>query len=305
MRLRRVFFTWNNYDKDFENDLEIENYFKNLPHIKGYVIGKEIGEKGTPHLQGVVRFSNPKSFNTLREYFKNNHIEKVIDLKSSINYCMKDNDFIEFGDMGLNAGKRTDLTDFRDAIIDGYSDLELLEEYPNQFFRFQDKIQVIREMTLFDYYSKNNRTDLKVIYLGGMTGAGKTSFVYQLYNITDVYRVSDYTHPFDNYKGEKVLVLDEFNSSLPISLMLNLLDIYPMQLPARYRNKMACFETVFIISNKDFDEQYSNIKEQYKQQWYALKRRIDLKCFLYDNDESRQEVYSSIKEILYNEELPF
>ena len=89
-----------------------------------------------------------------------------------------------------------------------------------------------------------------------------------------MYRVSDYTHPFDSYKCQDILVLDEFRSDLKIGLMLNLLDGYPLDLPCRYNNKTACFTKVFIISNVGLDTQYSNIQREQKDTWLAFCRRI-------------------------------
>ena len=60
-----------------------------------------------------------------------------------------------------------------------------------------------------------------------------------------MYRVTDYKHPFDSYCGEEVLVLEEFRSDFPIGSILNYLDIYPIQLPAGYNNKQACYHYVW------------------------------------------------------------
>ena len=44
------------------------------------------------------------------------------------------------------------------------------------------------------------------------------------------------------------MCFDEFRSSLLIGDMLDYLDCYPLALPARYANRQACYETVYIIS---------------------------------------------------------
>lgn len=38
--------------------------------------------------------------------------------------------------------------------------------------------------------------------------------------------------------------------------MLNYLDIYPIQLPSRYYNKVACYNIVYIVSNWKLEEEY-------------------------------------------------
>lgn len=271
-QLRRIFLTWNNWQEDFKDKQEAYDYFKNLPYIKAFIIGFEIGEQGTPHIQGVFQFTHHRRFNILREYFKNNHIERIYDLKKAIEYCKKDNDFMEFGEI-TKQGQRTDIQEFTQAIIDGYSDMELLMEFPSQSQRYFHNIEKIRQTVLAEYYSKNLRHNLKAIFISGNPGVGKTRYIYDRHNIEDIYRVSDYKNPFDNYKGQKILVLDEYANQLNIQLLLNVLDIYPFLLPARYTDKWACYEKVYVISNYDFDElfRYCDISI-----YQALKRRFHL-----------------------------
>ena len=271
-QFRRIFLTWNNWQEDFNTKEEVFEYFKSLPHMKAFVIGFEVGEQGTQHIQGVFQFSRQKTFETLRKYFKNNHIEKIHDLKSAIEYCKKDNDFMEFGEI-TKQGQRTDIEEFTKAIIEGYSDMELLNEFPSQSQRFLHNIDRIRQMALAEYYQKNLRYNLKVIFISGDAGVGKTRYVYERHNIADIYRVCNYENPFDNYKGQKILVLDEYNNQLPIQLLLNILDIYPLLLPARYTDKWACYEQVYVISNYDFDYLFRGYEVSIYQ---AVKRRFNL-----------------------------
>ena len=56
--------------------------------------------------------------------------------------------------------------------------------------------------------------------------------------------------------------------------MLNLLDVYPLQLPARYHDRTACYTTVYITSNIALDEQYPEIQIAEPETWNALMRRI-------------------------------
>ena len=90
----------------------------------------------------------------------------------------------------------------------------------------------------------------------------------------NVYRVSDYEHPFDGYSCQNILAFDEFRSQLRLSDMLNYCDIYPIQLPARYANKFACYETVYIISNWSLEDQYKEVQKDNPESWKAFLRRI-------------------------------
>ena len=59
-----------------------------------------------------------------------------------------------------------------------------------------------------------------------------------------------------------------------MSSMLNYLDIYPLQLPARFHNKTACYTKVFIVSNVPLCEQYPNIQRDNPTTWQAFLRRL-------------------------------
>lgn len=82
-------FTLNNYiEKDIDT---LTQSFKTYE----YIIGKEIGKEGTPHLQGFIYAPNAISFNTVKAINKNIHWEKAKGSKQqNIKYCSKDNNFI-------------------------------------------------------------------------------------------------------------------------------------------------------------------------------------------------------------------
>lgn len=91
---------------------------------------------------------------------------------------------------------------------------------------------------------------------------------------THVYRINAYAHPYDSYACQNIMVFDEFRSQLPLANMLQYCDIYPIELPARYNNKFACYNEVFIISNWDLKKQYSELHSRDRETWEAFLRRI-------------------------------
>lgn len=79
---------------------------------------------------------------------------------------------------------------------------------------------------------------------------------------------------FDSYHGQNILVFEEFHSQIAIPDMLNLLDIYPIQLPARYSDRTACYTNVYIISNLPLELQYTDVQAFDIKTWNAFIRRI-------------------------------
>lgn len=157
-------------------------------------------------------------------------------------------------------------------IKEGCTNTEIISKYPSCY----NKIHHIekQDRNLKRNYSESVRL-LETAYIYGAPGTGKTRSVMDEYGYKNVYRVTDYKHPFDNYKGEDIVLFDEFNGQIEFESLLNYLDIYPLSLPCRYSDKTACYTKVFIISNIPLEEQYQYIQITRPQQWNALIRRIN------------------------------
>lgn len=84
-RSRSWCFTWNNY-----STFTIEYIVKMLSNDSQFIVGEEIGTNGTRHLQGAVKFKNPRYFNAVKKLFKDNHVEMCKNWDASVNYCKKD-----------------------------------------------------------------------------------------------------------------------------------------------------------------------------------------------------------------------
>lgn len=67
--------------------------------------------------------------------------------------------------------------------------------------------------------------------------------------------------------------------------MLKYLEGYPLMLPLRYNNKVACYTKVYIITNRALCEQYKNVQTQYPTTWAAFLRRIKT---VYNFDKSKE-----------------
>lgn len=87
-RARSWCFTLNNYTTECIVSLS-HNKWNNM-EITKYVFQEEIGEMGTPHLQGVVQFINQISFTSLKEFHNKVRWSKCKNLKASIKYCSKE-----------------------------------------------------------------------------------------------------------------------------------------------------------------------------------------------------------------------
>ncbi len=79
---RNWMFTWNNYT---EENIESIKSIKNC----GYIFQPEIGEEGTPHLQGCLLFKSPRTFAQVKRLYPEIHLESIKYKKKAIEYCKK------------------------------------------------------------------------------------------------------------------------------------------------------------------------------------------------------------------------
>lgn len=116
-------FTFNNYSD--EDVLRIQGCVGQRG-IKYVCFGREIGEQGTPHLQGYLQ-STQKQFSRLMLATGNCHMEaQKGSSDQAIAYCQKDGDFWESGEKVFIAapkgrGARSDLEEIQKAIERGES----------------------------------------------------------------------------------------------------------------------------------------------------------------------------------------
>lgn len=141
MKGRKWCFTENNYENK-----KVEQLTTLFSKEKcQYIIGKEVGESGTPHLQGYVEFKNPRSFLSMKKMIGNKvHLEKARGTtRQNYDYCSKDSNFVS----------NMDFRSFRQKIKD-----KVLEtEYKNVVWKnWQQEILDIKQdnRKIYWYYEE-------------------------------------------------------------------------------------------------------------------------------------------------------
>jgi hypothetical protein len=284
-------------DHDFTHSYikECLHSFKSLSY---FCLSDEVGEEGTYHTHVYCFFSSAVRFSSLKKKFAKAHFEMAKGTsQQNRDYVYKEGKWQydkkvdtnlketheEYGDLPIERqGQRNDLSDLYDMISNGMTNYDIITECPNYLFNV-DKIERVRQTIKENVFKDIFRT-LEVTYIWGKTGTGKTRTVMEKYGYSNVFRITDYDHPFDSYKGQEIVIFEEFRSSLKIQDMLNYLDGYPLELPCRYSNKIACFTKVFIISNLDLRQQYEQVQQEYPETWNAFLRRIHT-VITYTNSE--------------------
>ncbi|RJX25294.1 MAG: replication protein [Acholeplasma sp.] len=276
--------------------------------VRYFIFQLEEGEKKTLQHHILCCFENANSFKRILEGFPRANIEPVTNsLQKVIEYCSKGkgriSGSVKYG-TPPQQGQRTDLEEIYEMIKDDASDSQIREKYPSAYLRYRLNIKSIRQEIVEENFANAVR-NLEVTYIFGDPGTGKTRYVLEKHGFENVYRITDYTHPFDQYQGEDVIVFEEFRSSLKIDDMLHYLDIYPFRLPARYENRVACYTKVYIITNIGLDEQYKKIQQEQELTYKAFLRRTNKGVMHFkDNKESKKVdviSYNSLRDFFKNQ----
>jgi hypothetical protein len=259
-------FTLNNYsinDKD-----SLASLFDTDESCVYLVYGEEIGDNGTPHLQGFISFNTRKTLQTVRTTVSTSaHFEVARGTPAQASdYCKKDGAFTEFGQLPAGRGQRSDLALLSDRIREGATSEEIETEFPGQFIRYRTNILAsIRERR------EPRSWPSKVIILWGRSGAGKTRTVFDYHAIKDIW-VHGSGKWFDGYDGHPVALFDDYTGSeFKLGFLLKLLDRYPMRVEVKGGFVQWIPKTIYFTSNKDPQTWYPNVSDEHRN---ALFRRF-------------------------------
>lgn len=285
---RKYLLTINNpVDHGYTHE-QIRSILSEFPGLQYWCMCDEIGEQGTQHTHIYMVSANGIMFDTMCGKFYGAHIDKANGSnQQNRDYVRKEgkwkddakhdtslpDTFEEWGELPPDrTHKESQSEQIVQMIRDGMSNAEILTAIPTAY----NKLTYIEQarQTLLHEENKSKFRTLNVTYLWGDTGAGKTRSVMEKYGYPCVYQVTNYDHPFDGYQGQDVIIFEEFRSSLKIEDMLKYLDGYPLMLPCRYADKVACYTKVYIISNYSLEKQYPNIQQDNPRTWSAFCRRI-------------------------------
>lgn len=111
----RFVFTLNNYTPAEVYDLRL---LGDADSTKYLVFGREVGSSGTPHLQGFVIWTQTRSAGWVkRQLGRRCHVEVARGTSyQAAQYCKKENDFEEFGQVPSTPGTTNRFSDFKDWV---------------------------------------------------------------------------------------------------------------------------------------------------------------------------------------------
>ncbi len=240
--------------------------WRNIPRYAIFQL--EIGENGTPHLQGYVVYHNPVVASALSKYIGGNpHIEVRRGTHSQAKaYCSKEDTRVEgpwtYGsDEGIpeSQGARSDLAAVKRKLDDGVKMSVIAEDHFSDFIRYSKGFREYKRLK-----TPVRRHQMEVIVLIGGTGTGKTRYVHD--NFEDIYSVPQPKSSgcyWDDYDGQETVLIDEmYGSRFSHGFLLQLLDRYDFSVPVHGGSMRFTSKRIVMTSNSHPDLWYSGVYEK-------------------------------------------
>lgn len=241
-------FTWNNYaDKEAP---------KSWPNVAYLVYQCEVcPHTGTPHLQGYVRFSNNPRFSWVAKLAKGIHWEQRRGThQQARDYCRKADSRAPGPDSGPwvvgdepEPGRRTDLDRAAEMIRSGASVRTLAAEMPETVIRYS---RGLKEYKMVITEPRSHDTELVILW--GPPGTGKSHTASTQW--PEAYWVSRGNGQalwWDNYAGEKIVILDEFTGWMTKDIFCRLVDKNQFMVDTKGGRVPFVAELIVCTSNKD------------------------------------------------------
>lgn len=276
-----VFTNWNlNSDEVYRNNSHIIKYFAYAEET--------CPTTGKVHHQGYMTFFSQRSFskqnlNEIGKLFRFNdgdkqpNIEPMFgSLAANEKYCSKESELRQHGEPPKQ-GARKDLIEIRNRILTGTDVDTIAMEEPvlyHQYGRTMQKLEAIA-------FRKRFRTEMtKGLWYYGPTGVGKSHEAFIDFN-PDTHYVKNLNEDWwDGYKGQDIVILNEFRGQIKYSELLDLLDKYPKTVKIRNQEPVPFLAKFLIITScKHPSDCYPNCGEHMDQ----LYRRCEI---LHKNNRS-------------------
>lgn len=278
---------------------------------------KADGTPKRPHIHCMVRFNNAvpavailarvKAVTGRDDIIKDEHLQKCYRWTSAVAYLTHENrpekhrysrDLIvsnyDFND-DINAGV-AGVKDIRWQEIAHLIDTEELREYNItdyctllEYTKYKKQINSAFE---YVYSRKAKEIDriMDVMYISGTAGSGKTTFAKRWCEKANMSYVvsSSGNDPMQDYKGQDVLIMDDFRpSDWRMADLLKLLDNHTTSsVKSRYHNKYMCYCKLIIITSViPLDRVWANLADKddaLKEPVNQLLRRVTMSADVSD-----------------------
>lgn len=247
-------FTLNNYSAEEETAVQ------GLDCV--YVVyGREVGEQGTPHLQGYVHFKNAKTLSAVKKLMPRAHLEvRQGTIDQAIDYCKKDGDVFERGTPPATQAQKGELgkAAMKEIIKRAREgDEEWLEEnHPAEYYRhlatFRSHRKKVKEVLT------HSDEDTPHEWWYGATGTGKSRKLWAEYPDHFPKKINKW---WCGYTGQEVVAIEEWapGNDVTTQSLKTWADRYPFPAEIKHGHMGAIRpKKIIVLSNYTLEECFPN-----------------------------------------------
>lgn len=271
-------FTLNNYTE--QEVADISTWVNKGARGIGY--SKEVGESGTPHLQGFICMTKKCGLKKIKALNNRMHIEVMRGkIKDSEKYCSKQASLSIIGDMPTEKAPKSKVQEqMWDEVKSGsITEAELLQKYGGHYGRYYKAVgHCLRLAKKPKTYQRIERPANAIWF--GPAGSGKTwaaeEFAIQAEHSMWKMPVSQLkSNWYDGYNGEDIILYDDFRGScIQPQEFLNLLDGMK-QFPIKGGFVENKSKYLFFTSPDHPINWWPNWYAKDENNWAQVKRRLD------------------------------
>ena len=263
-KARSFSFTWNNYtEADIARLKGIEHHY--------LVFGKEVGESGTPHLQGMITFSTQRSFKAVTKLLEGAHIECTRSQYDSMVYCKKDGDVYEHGKPPVSQKAKGDMEKERykrawESAVAGNLD-EIPEDMRTRHYMTYKRIKE-------DHQQKPEpQAEMNFHWFVGASGTGKSRTAHK--ENPNAY-IKNSNKWWDGYTDQPCVIIEEWDPQLAMmaSFVKKWADHHPFNAETKGGTRVLRPNKIIVTSNYTIKECFPN-----EQDWKPLERRFKVRSF--------------------------
>jgi len=284
-------FTLNNYTEDeyasIKGVCQSESVYA--------IVGREVGESGTPHLQGYIRFKKSYRFHTIKDrLLPRCHIEVAAGSPSSNRiYCSKDGNFEEFGDLPQSSEGGSTRDEIARSFVTALESrrpglLEFAESNPGTWYYSGHNL--LRNWTVLQ--QPIAREGVSVQWFWGEPGTGKSRRAHE--ELPNAYIKEPRTKWWQGYLLEEDVIIDDFGpQGIDINHLLRWFDRYKCLVETK-GGMLPLYATKFIVTSNFSPTQCFSWAGECNVQLPALSRRITEVHFEYIKKIKNQKINKKI-----------
>jgi len=223
-RTRHAVFTINNWND--ENIKTLTEYQMLPANFCNYICwGQEVGEEGTPHLQGYIQWNKQVRWASLAKKWKAHFEDAKGSSTEAREYCMKEGTFVEYGEFrdiagaikaGAKLGDKTAGGIARgEQVAEMWADAKLaaqegrMDDIPPELYcKYVKNFEYIRQQAQCRPEDMDGDLKRKNIWLHGPPGTGKSRLARMLMTPAEMY-LKPRNKWWDSYRGEDYVLFEE------------------------------------------------------------------------------------------------